>query len=439
MADSFQGMMKNRGTGGTRARLTKFYQEQGYSPEAAAGLAAAEMARQDRQARINAPEAGFTGQQGDIVQRAAQLSAQEPGYYGQSGRTLQYSVNPRSLGEGEPAPQMDQFRETAPTAQDIAAQQGRASAQAEADRQRETSMPWYEMPAYRNEASAIEARRQAELDFERNLRENSARVGQLADQQRQRDVDVARQALDTRRLDAVTAPSATRSDASPAGGAATTPAASSTVTDRVSPDAQADIARQSSMLPMFASPNWGAYPVAPNVQDRSVTPGLLAMAGQRIAPYATQFSNADLMRFSTDKAPAAAPSPPPRRAAPAAAPAAAAAQQQAPAQGGNFFSRLFSGPQYQSTGQEVVQRTQNMPRQGGDRRQGQDLPVARLNWGDRDSAADFFRADQARQELEKNKEAFTGMKRGGTAQAPGKDAALHKALEIIHHMLTRGR
>jgi hypothetical protein len=39
--------------------------------------------------------------------------------------------------------------------------------------------------------------------------------------------------------------------------------------------------------------------------------------------------------------------------------------------------------------------------------------------------------------MEDKGEAFTGMKRGGAAQAPGKDAALHKALEIIHHLLTR--
>lgn len=116
----------------------------------------------------------------------------------------------------------------------------------------------------------------------------------------------------------------------------------------------------------------------------------------------------------------------------AAAKAAPAAPAAAPAQGGNFFSRMFSGPEVQSTGQQVVQRMQ------GPMAQGQDRPATRLNWGDRDSAADFFRADQARQQLEKSGEAFTGMKRGGSAGG-GKDAALHKALEIIHHMLTRGR
>ena len=116
------------------------------------------------------------------------------------------------------------------------------------------------------------------------------------------------------------------------------------------------------------------------------------------------------------------------------APAApAASSSAAPTSTGSFLSNLFkSGPEVQSTGQQVVQRMQ------GPMAQGQDRPTTRLNWGDSDSAADFIRADKARQELEKSGEAFTGLKRGGAAQAPGKDAAHHKALEIIHHMLTRG-
>jgi hypothetical protein len=125
---------------------------------------------------------------------------------------------------------------------------------------------------------------------------------------------------------------------------------------------------------------------------------------------------------------------PPNRPAPA--PAAAAAPAAAPAQGGNFFTRLFSGPEVQSNNQALIQRQQ------GPTQPGQERAVTKLNVGNSSgpegSAADFFRADKARQELEKSGEAFTTMKRGGAAQAPGKDAALHKALEIIHHMLTRG-
>ena len=99
----------------------------------------------------------------------------------------------------------------------------------------------------------------------------------------------------------------------------------------------------------------------------------------------------------------------------------------------SFLSRIFSGPDYQSSGRQTVERMQ------GPMQSGQERPATKLNWGDSDNAADFFRADKARQELEKSGEAFTTMKRGGTAQAHGKDAVLHKALEIIHHMISRGR
>lgn len=61
---------------------------------------------------------------------------------------------------------------------------------------------------------------------------------------------------------------------------------------------------------------------------------------------------------------------------------------------------------------------------------------------DPDNAAAFFRADRALQK--ERPEMFQSApteKRGGAIKGnagPGKDAALHKALEIIHHLLTRG-
>jgi hypothetical protein len=101
----------------------------------------------------------------------------------------------------------------------------------------------------------------------------------------------------------------------------------------------------------------------------------------------------------------------------------------------SFLSRLFAGgDERQSTGARV----QDMNRQGR----------TVIDWGSPESAADFFRADKAAREWNaKNAEnqaigagssADTGMKRGGSVGG-GKDAALHKALEIIHHLLTRGR
>ena len=78
----------------------------------------------------------------------------------------------------------------------------------------------------------------------------------------------------------------------------------------------------------------------------------------------------------------------------------------------SILSRIFSGEDYQSKGGQL--------RQDG-----------KINWGDPELAADFFRADKARRETPD----APGMKRGGAA---GKPDSVHKALEIIHHLLTRG-
>ena len=86
-----------------------------------------------------------------------------------------------------------------------------------------------------------------------------------------------------------------------------------------------------------------------------------------------------------------------------------------------FLSRLFSGPSYQSTGDKVV----------GD--------AGKVNWGSSDSAADFVRADRAsmaQQQAPSSGDNDDGKKRGGAVDGKkGKDEAIHKALEIIHHLL----
>ena len=93
---------------------------------------------------------------------------------------------------------------------------------------------------------------------------------------------------------------------------------------------------------------------------------------------------------------------------------------------------LFSGRDFQSTGQRVVERPQDGQR-------------ATLNWGDADNAADFARADKAMQSLRKNEEEFEGRASGGAANgrsnkpSSGRDAALHKALEIIQSLLMHRR
>jgi hypothetical protein len=109
---------------------------------------------------------------------------------------------------------------------------------------------------------------------------------------------------------------------------------------------------------------------------------------------------------------------------------AALDQQPAPEQG--LLSRIFSGQDYQSSNALASD-----PRLAGySARVVQD---GNVNWGDRDSAADFFRADKAmmaQREAAKKDEEDTGKAKGGAVA--GKDAAIHKALEIIHHLLTRG-
>jgi len=115
----------------------------------------------------------------------------------------------------------------------------------------------------------------------------------------------------------------------------------------------------------------------------------------------------------------------------ASAPAAAAADP-------SFMSRLFGGQDFQSNNQAVVSRPQGPMADGSPQR-------TTLNFGDSDNAADFFRADKAMQELQRNKEDFVGMASGGAANGSngkasnGRDAALHKALEIIHHMMVNRR
>ena len=92
----------------------------------------------------------------------------------------------------------------------------------------------------------------------------------------------------------------------------------------------------------------------------------------------------------------------------------------------SFMSRIFGGPEYQSTGDRVVKES------------GQGV-----NFGSGENAADFFRADR---ELRKQRPEMFERQAEARGGAPkpvsgggGKDAALHKALEIIHHLLVRGR
>ena len=114
-------------------------------------------------------------------------------------------------------------------------------------------------------------------------------------------------------------------------------------------------------------------------------------------------------------------------------PAVRRAVQAAAAPVAERAGRGLFGEDYQSTSQRVVERPQGPSRDGAPQR-------AVLNWGDEGSAADFFRADKAMREMREKGEQFEGRASGGkvgSSGAGGKDAAIHKALEIIHHLLTR--
>jgi hypothetical protein len=108
----------------------------------------------------------------------------------------------------------------------------------------------------------------------------------------------------------------------------------------------------------------------------------------------------------------------------------------------SFLSKIFSGKDYQSAGGPMyVQR-------GGERY---------LNWGDPESSADFVRAAQAMSrmspeqqsslkgvsgrdvEFENRMAASQGKAEGGSVggKGPTKEAMLHKALEIIHHLIQK--
>jgi hypothetical protein len=85
----------------------------------------------------------------------------------------------------------------------------------------------------------------------------------------------------------------------------------------------------------------------------------------------------------------AAPMPPPR---PSAAPMQIAPAPAAPSVREGFMQRLLGGPNYQSNNMPVVMSPQGPMTSGGF------LPQS-VNWGDPESAADFFRADQAARQL----------------------------------------
>jgi hypothetical protein len=129
---------------------------------------------------------------------------------------------------------------------------------------------------------------------------------------------------------------------------------------------------------------------------------------------------------SDTPAPRPNPAGPARRVTPAPQQTQQAAQTSQP-----WYSRLLSGPAVQSNSQAL---TRFEPKESSG--MGPGRGTVHVNWGDRDNAADFFRADKAMREAQEAGQEVTGMKRGGAAGGGHhKDAVVMKALEIIHHML----
>lgn len=169
-----------------------------------------------------------------------------------------------------------------------------------------------------------------------------------------------------------------------------------------------------------ASPPKGGEPSA-ELPPVILPTGDVAVPGGGLAPAGAPAAGAP--------APVAEPPPAPEEAFPVTVRPAARPAERAlvplpprrPADLGEAPLRMANIPmEYQSARGSVVQRD------GG----------TRLNWGDSDLAADFIRADRAKRALEQAGETYSGMSAGGAADGkPHKDAAIMKALEIIHHML----
>jgi hypothetical protein len=133
---------------------------------------------------------------------------------------------------------------------------------------------------------------------------------------------------------------------------------------------------------------------------------------------------------STPAAPATAPavsrSAGPSRAAPV-APSAPAnnMQNQTPSTAPGFFSKLFSGQNYQSNNQLVSPKGSTDPTD--------------INWGSNDSNADFFRASQALQKMDPNyvaNNADDTFAQGGSVDAD--HPVVQRAMSLVRHFLLNG-
>jgi len=382
MATSFPEMVANRVASSTRARLTNFYRSQGYDDSTAAALAVAEMGRR-APPDYSIPDPGYEGPTSAPLAQALREQAQ---------------ANPRELAatrsSNEDLPGFD------PTAREFNAQQAAEAAA----RMQQRSATLHQQMYGRSSAMSDEDVARAE---------GMATAG--------REPPRSRFDLSFRR----TAPQAAPTYPTEAFREPERP----TLVERAMGIVEQPVSPAARMAEnVMREDQGGSSPpaAAPVTATPNAAPAPATSAPPRQAPYM------DEGRSAYDSVLGVVPSSAPSRPAPAVkrdlpAPLPPRRPEEfSRSEPGSFLSRLFSGPEYQSTGERVV-------KEGG---QG-------VNYGSGDSAADFFRADKAlraqRPELfERQAEARGGAPKP-VAGGGGKDAALHKALEIIHHLLTRGR
>jgi hypothetical protein len=367
-----QSMIADRARGAMRTRLKQLYVEQGYDPATAEALAIAEMSRRDRQ-RMAAEPTGFEGETGRLFEREILRS------------------DPRRLAMGQPAPQMDEFRETPPTARE----------QAQYD------------PIMRSVQSG---------SGEPVVRFSSPMTAEDVAAQRGPEPSIYDRFLGRVREFARPVPpaSAQASTQPPTYGTENFPAPTQTRPESFGASANRVIDR--AMSTITGAPPAVAQPAIQTINGQPVVPSAPEPAAEEVTEPGFSGQSGRILeealaraRASTD--PARTTSVTPARTVSRPTPSAPTQGPVAATQASGFFGNLFRDPYAGKSSRELYEEYQRR--------------------GDDDSAM-YARA--AARQLEEQKAA--GMAHGGAA-AGGKgghhkDAAIMKALEIIHHML-RGR
>lgn len=382
MADDFAGMIADRTRAAQRARLTRFYIEQGHDPSQAAAMATAELARRNQSpmeyGEGDSPRENIAVRTAnDALAQRREMIDRDMGDESRQRIQEMYRRNPALLGLDQPAPQLDEFRETPVTPEESDRYMRERQAREEANRP--STIPWWEHPnADRNSPEAVRDRREALERAERERIATSERITRELGQQ----------------------------------GGYTPPAgrAAPSIIDRA-------VAAISGGSPAAAAPSRPEEVTEPGFSGESGSILQKALDATKAAALSPSSSQAPIRQAPAPAPARQAPMPLPVR-RPAPAPQDLTSDARPVPQDSGFLSSLFKDPYAGKSSKELFQMAQDNP----------------------DSNAMFFRA--AAKQAQERKDAGAGdegMKRGGTVgDKPHKDAAILKALEIIHHMLRRG-